>query len=285
MPRYASAPLRRIDLGPVHLAMRHREGKGVPTLFIHGSFEDHCGWANVDAALSRNSDMPTLTYDRRGHGASSDVAGQGLLEHDVDDAAAIIEHVLQRPTHVVGHSYGAAVALSLAQRVPASVASVLLYEPPLFGLLAEGPEHASKLARAKASMREAAALIEAGDLETGTAMFIDDVAFGPGSWGLVLDDCTRARMLTHALSWLDQSRDPQRLGVRIDGLHAYGSRVTLAGGSDSLPTFRAVNKAVRARLADVVSVQLHGANHAAPLSHPTALAAQIGRHVERCSLP
>ncbi len=56
----------------------------------------------------------------------------------LSDEAALVEQVFDRfdePCRLVGHSYGGAVALKIAQRHPARVRSVFAYEPVLFHLL------------------------------------------------------------------------------------------------------------------------------------------------------
>ena len=57
------------------------------------------------------------------------------IEDDADLLAGLVEHLrIERP-HVVGHSYGGLVALSVAARGPLEVASVALLEPATMGLL------------------------------------------------------------------------------------------------------------------------------------------------------
>ena len=47
---------------------------------------------------------------------------------------ALLE-TLGGPAHLVGHSYGAYVALLVARSVPSQVRSLALYEPVAFGVL------------------------------------------------------------------------------------------------------------------------------------------------------
>lgn len=74
--------------------------------------------------------------NRRGFGASPQVAGEDF-EVDADDVAALLE---QEPAHLVGHSYGAVVSLLAAARVPSSVRSLAVFEPPAFGLVLDRPD-------------------------------------------------------------------------------------------------------------------------------------------------
>ncbi|MEN0062900.1 MAG: alpha/beta hydrolase [Myxococcota bacterium] len=279
-----STDLRRMAVGEVALAIRQRQTPGTPRLFIHGSLEDHRGWDEVVAALP--VDVPWVVYDRRGHGASTNMTGQGRLSQDVEDVARLIEQLGKGPIHVVGHSYGANVAIALAGRFRKGVKSLVLYEPPVFGLLRGVPEVAKPLRAAQRSMGEAKSLIEEGALERGTKHFVEEVAFGTGSWGALLDANARGRMLAHADTWLDQARDPERFDIDVTTLgtlrNASGnSVVTLVSGAASLATFRGVVSQIRSRVPTVRHVEIPGAGHGAPLSHPVEFAAVIEAHVRR----
>jgi pimeloyl-ACP methyl ester carboxylesterase len=69
--------------------------------------------------------------DRRGYGASPDVAGEDYLR-DGEDVAELLGDA----AHLVGHSYGGLAALVAAARRPEAVLSLTLIEPPAFGLCA-----------------------------------------------------------------------------------------------------------------------------------------------------
>ena len=85
------------------------------------------------------------------------------------------------PFFLVGHSYGAAVALMAALARPERIRAIALYEPTLFALLDEeapGQEAANGIRFAAA---DAAAAIDAGDHAAAAQRFID-YWMGPGSW-------------------------------------------------------------------------------------------------------
>ena len=118
------SPLTRVDIGEVKLATRVLEGGAGVMLFIHGSFDDHHTWLPLTRALAVTGHT-MVVYDRRGHSASTEVAGQGTIRQDADDAARLIEQLGLGRVHVVGHSYGAGVAvlLVLCQQTFVGVAS------------------------------------------------------------------------------------------------------------------------------------------------------------------
>lgn len=85
------------------------------------------------------------------------------------------------PLVLVGHSYGAAVALIAALDRPERVRGLALYEPTLFSLIdgeAPPPNHADGIRNAVAA---SAAALDEGDRNGAAERFID-YWMGPGSW-------------------------------------------------------------------------------------------------------
>jgi pimeloyl-ACP methyl ester carboxylesterase len=75
-----------------------------------------------------------LAPDRPGHGRSPDA------RQDFDaEAPLIADQLLDEPVHLVGHSYGAIVAMLAAARRADHVESLVLIEPPATGVAAGNP--------------------------------------------------------------------------------------------------------------------------------------------------
>ena len=130
-----------------------RRGTGDPTVvFVHGSWDDHATWDRVATGV-RGS---TVAYDRRGHSGSRQPLGQGSIDEDVEDLAALLAWLDRGPVAVVGHSYGATVSLLLACRRPELVHHVVAHEPPLFAVLRGDPVHGPRLESVLAAMQRAA---------------------------------------------------------------------------------------------------------------------------------
>lgn len=275
----SASPLTRIDIGEVQLATRVLEGSGGVLLFIHGSFDDHHTWLPLTRALAETGHT-MVVYDRRGHSASTDVAGQGTIRQDADDAARLIERLGLGPVHVVGHSYGAGLAVLLAAQRPELVSSLYLHEPPAFALLTGRPELEELADQARDVAQRSAALLAAGRVEEGTAYFTEKMAFGACSWTELFDDQARAIMVANADTWLDQSRDPERLAMDMATLNAFDGPVTFSMGSRTLPTFAAVTAEMLRLVPRASGATIEGAGHGAPTSHPDELAAAIRHHLD-----
>jgi len=276
------SPLVRVNVGGVRLAYR-RSGHGERVLAIHGSWDDHRSWDLVADSLRPTLDV--TVYDRRGHSASTAPPGQGSITGDVDDAVAVIEALGLAPVHLLGHSYGASIAMLTAVRRPDVVASLFVHEPPLFGLLADDAASDALVATSRALMGEAAELIGRGEIEHAARTFIDDVAFGTDSWDQLLCDRGRATMLINADTWLDQTRDPARFEIDVTPLRVRAVPMTLSVGTATLPWFAAIVRRLVAQLPDVRVVEIEGAGHGAHLSHGRQFADAARTHYEACASP
>jgi pimeloyl-ACP methyl ester carboxylesterase len=107
--------------------------RGDRVVLVHGDVFD--GPATFGEQRPLSADHRLVVVNRRGFGTSPVVAGEDF-EVDADDVAALLE---QEPAHLVGHSYGAVVSLLAAARVPSAVRSLVVFEPPAFGLVLDRP--------------------------------------------------------------------------------------------------------------------------------------------------
>ena len=128
----ASQPLSRIVVDDTELEYEER-GSGEPVLLIHGSI--------LADAFAPLLDVPALTeryrvisYHRRGFAGSARPEGEISIARQAADAQAVLAHLGITRAHVVGHSYGGAIALQLALDAPAAVHSLALLEPTLFAV-------------------------------------------------------------------------------------------------------------------------------------------------------
>ena len=80
--------------------------------------------------LLRDGDKQVIGYHRRGYGRSTPAGGPGSITSDALDCHQILAGLGIERAHVIGVSYGAAVALQLAAQVPDCVHSLCVIEPP-----------------------------------------------------------------------------------------------------------------------------------------------------------
>jgi len=99
-------------------------GQGGPLVLMHGGLTDSRDFGgNLDALASQ---FRVYLPERRGHGHTADVEGPLTLELMAQDAVAFLETIVRQPTHLVGYSAGAAVALRTAIARPDLVDRLVL---------------------------------------------------------------------------------------------------------------------------------------------------------------
>jgi pimeloyl-ACP methyl ester carboxylesterase len=262
-------------LNGVHLYVDVHGDASPTVVLVHGSWDSHRTWDRIVTEI-RGS---TVRYDRRGHSLSRQPLGQGSIDEDVEDLAALIGWVGRGPVAVVGHSYGATVALLLACRHPGLVHHVVAHEPPLFAVLRGHPEHEARLGEVMDAMRQVADLIEQGAAERAAPLFVERVGFGPGVWEGVFSDEDRSVMVSNADTWLDQYRDPQRLALSIEQLASMSTPVLFTRGTISPELYGAALDVVLAGAPRIASATIAGCGHAVAHTHPGQLAAIVNDFV------
>ncbi len=101
-----------------------RSGEGPPLALVHGTAADHSRWASVLPAFEQR--FTVYAVDRRGRGGSGD-SGDYAIEREFEDVAAVVDS-LGESVNLLGHSYGALVALEAAL-LTENVRKLVLYDP------------------------------------------------------------------------------------------------------------------------------------------------------------
>lgn len=102
-------------------------GGGPPLVLVHGGFSDHrTNWEFVKPLFEER--FTAYAVARRGRGETDATEGHSLGDEGTDVAALV--RSIGEPVFLLGHSYGAHVALAAAAEVPGLVRKLVLYEPP-----------------------------------------------------------------------------------------------------------------------------------------------------------
>ena len=134
-----------IDVGGI-ICQYFAVGAGEPIVLLHCTGHSGRQWAELAAAL--RTDFEVIAPDLCGYGGTAHWPGSGTfnLGIEADLVAALVER-LNRPAHIVGHSFGGAVALQLALRHPDLVKSLTVIEPAAFHLLCDGDDEDKRALR------------------------------------------------------------------------------------------------------------------------------------------
>ncbi|MGH9196777.1 MAG: alpha/beta fold hydrolase, partial [Acidimicrobiia bacterium] len=194
-------------------------------------------------------------------------AGQGSVREDVADLAALLEELGHSPAHVIGNSFGGSIVLRLAAERPEQFRSLIVHEPPLFGLLKHEPNAKDALAAVQQRMSSVVSLLTAGDWTAGARQFVETVAFGPGAWSELPEE-VRNTFVGNAPTWLDEVHDPEALEIDLSRLRGLTAPALLTIGDQSPPFFPLVVEKVAAAMSQAKMHTYAGAGHGPHLSHP-----------------
>lgn len=113
-----------------------KSGRGPYVLCLHSSTGSSKQWGKLTEKLADN--FTVVAPDLYGYGKSPDWDDNKVLtlEDELEFLKPVIESI-PGPFHLVGHSYGAAVAFKMALKYPNRLRSLTAYEPVLFNLLFE----------------------------------------------------------------------------------------------------------------------------------------------------
>ncbi len=111
--------------------------------------------------------ISTLTYRRHLHRRGDDAYRPLTVAEDAGICARLMDHVGWPTAHIVGHSYGALVALQVAMDQPERVGSVALLEPAARGI--------SSSAQVIAALQPVFAAYQSGDTATAVDGFLRHV--------------------------------------------------------------------------------------------------------------
>jgi pimeloyl-ACP methyl ester carboxylesterase len=250
---------------------------GPPMVLVHGSWSDHHGFDRVVAGLAGS--FRVLVYDRRGHSESDRPLDQGSVQEDGRDLAALLEHLDVWPAHAVASSFGGVISLNLATLRPDLFRSVVSHEPPLLDMLPA--DHPLRTAADDATLSSAQLAEQAeADPEDAARRFVEEVAFGPGSWDQ-LPRFLRETFVRNAPTFADERRDPGAGRVDLERLKRFPRPILLSKGEIGPPYLHAIVDVLVASLPQAEVKTYAGGGHAPQSTHPEEYVSAVTEFAKR----
>lgn len=141
---------------------------GDPVVFLHGFAGSHHVWRSMQDGLAAGGRM-SLAYDLPGHAGSLDYPDAGPAKVAVRAVTDDLDRREWQRIHLVGHSFGGAVATLLAAAAPSRVRSLTLLAPGGFG-----PQINARLLRRFAEARDEPTLRLCREQMYGWTSALDD---------------------------------------------------------------------------------------------------------------
>ncbi len=175
-PRATAVQTHKIFINGLWLSFVDR-GSGAPIVLVPGNYSDFRIWVNQVEPFSQRGRV--VAYSRRYNWPNSPpgTGADGSMPRQVDDLAALIRGV-GAPAHIVGHSYGATIALFLALTHPEVIRTLVLAEPGVPPVLENVPGTEADVKARQDFGALLAQAIASGDAERVVKLLEDFIAPG-----------------------------------------------------------------------------------------------------------
>lgn len=271
-----------IDLRGARIAYAEA-GAGETVLLLHATASSGSQWRALVELLRPCAHV--LAPDLYGYGETDPWPGHGLIS--LADEAALTNAVLpagEGAFHLVGHSYGGAVALRLAMEQPERLRSLVLIEPVAFHLLWDDSSNPGNRRLLDEVTDIAAGMsrgVASGDYRRAMAHFID-YWNGEGAWQHAKPELQAelARRIPKVVLdfWATMTEATPRAAYR-----AITAPTLLLRGSRSPEPTRRVAELVAENLPNCRLQTIAGAGHMLPITHKESVNAAIAAHLLRAA--
>lgn len=241
---------------------------GVPTLLLlHSSGATHRQWRHLVAQLGQR--WRIFAPDLFGYGETpvpdrASSPHRSIVQDELDLLGRLLRQI-NGPVHLVGHSYGGAVALELALLHPQRIASLAVYEPAMFSLLRDSQQQSAWREISAVAQRQID-LVAANDLRGAASAFIG-YWVTPGAFEMMPEALQASVTATMPKVAAEFGEVMRRDGAAPD-FSVLTMPLLLLCGSRTTRAARAVTDELRRLLPGPRFVELTGAVHMAPVQQP-----------------
>lgn len=240
-------------------------GTGQGVVCVHSSASSSGQWRPLMDRLSDR--FRVIAVDLYGYGKSP--AWPEGREMYLDDEVSLLEPVFRSAGdafHLVGHSYGGAVALKAALKDHRRLGSLVLYEPVLFSVLVADDPNGAAAREILAVRDDTVRAVTLGDLEGAAERFVD-YWLGPGSFAGIPE--VRRPALANSMrkvraEWHAAFHEP----APLPAFSAVDVPTLFLTGSESRASTRHVARLLCEVLPRVTVMEIEGVGHMGPVTHP-----------------
>ena len=248
-------------------------------VLLHSSASSSRQWSPLIEALQPTFD--TRAVDLHGHGAQPAWSGNRLLT--LADEAALVEPLLHAAggVHLVGHSYGGAVAAKVATMFPKLVRSLAVFEPVLFRALVDDNPQAEAMQEFAGLTAMLGRHLDAGDDHSAAQIFVSYWA-GRGAWGHMPADrrgAIAARMRAVHPQFDTLIRDD------FDFDRLPDCPTLFLTGATTVASTRRIGEIARRRRPQARHRVLDGMGHMGPITHAAAVNRVLEQFLRECEAP
>ncbi len=263
--------LKQIRIGSTELNYAEL-GNGAPVVFIHGALSDYRIWTAQLFSLAEQYHV--VSYSRRYHQPTiaTDVTNYTYRRH-VDDLKELIDRLQLAPAHLIGHSYGGALATILAQEQPRMIRSLVLAEPTLFSMLTR-PNDKVSLRFHRIALEVLQKLAENGEDNLAVQEYIN-IVLGREVFNELPADVSEIIMQNaHTLAPMLRSYfDPLAFGP--ESACAIRAPALIVTGESSPKLFRSISRELNNCLSNSRLSVLPDASHGLHLENPVGFAGTV----------
>jgi pimeloyl-ACP methyl ester carboxylesterase len=265
----------------LHTPFFREMGTGTSVVCLHSSASSSGQWRALMERLAHR--FRVIAVDLYGSGKT--VAWPQDRPMRLDDEVALLSSVFRAAGdhfHLIGHSFGGAIALKTALENQDRLISLVLYEPVLFSvLMAKAPQSAA--AREILAVRdETIRLIDEGNLNASAQRFVDYWK-GEGAWAATPEP--RRPAIAEAMravkpEWHALFHESTPLGAFAE----IDVPTLFLTGTGSKASALGVARLLTKVLPRVRVQEIEGVGHMAPVTHPERINPLIERFLEATQL-
>jgi pimeloyl-ACP methyl ester carboxylesterase len=253
--------------------------EGAPkVVLLHSGGMSSRQWKRLAESLA--PDYHVLLPDFLGSGGNPPWQDDEAFEFQ-QDVEGVAELLGKQPAHLVGHSYGGLIALTLARHTPQRVLSLAVYDPVTMGVLYNPTDAAGVEDLARVMDHPKFQDDTVGGTDEWLEVFID-YWNGPGSWH-ALPQASRQAFLQVGRKVYLEVRSLLADRTPVSSYTLLRAPALLLQGETSPTAARRVTELLAEALPKARLLRIEGAGHMGPITHASTVNAAIADHIRAAS--